>query len=315
MEVREYDSNEVIRYFNYTYDDMDRVETYTETLCDVETYIDTTIYTETNSYDAYGNLSKQTQVFLGETTEYTYVYDQTAQRRLEEISVSDLTIRLKHDIVKRNKGKEVVIDENKLCEESIVYRKVGDHATNIPASIYYGAQQINGYAVNEHLKYAYDSMGNIQTVYENGELAVRYQYDALGRLVREDNKALNSTWVFVYDNNGNILKKREFAFTLKENTLIEELDSTDKVYSYTGDQMLSYNGEVCEYDAIGNPTLYRGKTANWKNDRCLISYDGNTLLPTAGTVWVRKRIAVLLIDRKECCWNLRRWCAENGTMK
>ena len=43
-------------------------------------------------------------------------------------------------------------------------------------------------------------MGNIEKVYENGELAIRYQYDALNRLVREDNKTLDKTYVFVYDN-------------------------------------------------------------------------------------------------------------------
>ena len=65
----------------------------------------------------------------------------------------------------------------------------------------------------------------------------------------------------MYDNNGNIVKKREFAFTLKDNTLIEELESADKVYIYNGDQMVSYNGQTCVYDLMGNPTTYRGKAA------------------------------------------------------
>ena len=62
------------------------------------------------------------------------------------------------------------------------------------------------------LKYAYDEMGNISKIYDNGELVVRYYYDALNRLVREDNKGLDKTTFFVYDNNGNILKQRSFAF-------------------------------------------------------------------------------------------------------
>ena len=33
----------------------------------------------------------------------------------------------------------------------------------------------------------------------------------------------------MYDNNGNIVKRREFVFTLKDNTLIEELESTDNI--------------------------------------------------------------------------------------
>ena len=39
---------------------------------------------------------------------------------------------------------------------------------------------------------------------------------------------------------------------------------------------MSYNGEAFEYDAIGNPTTYRGKTAVWEYGRQLKSYDGNT---------------------------------------
>ena len=33
----------------------------------------------------------------------------------------------------------------------------------------------------------------------------------------------------MYDNNGNIVKRREFTFTLKDATLIEELESTDNI--------------------------------------------------------------------------------------
>ena len=78
----------------------------------------------------------------------------------------------------------------------------------------------------------------------------------------------------MYDNN--IVKRREFAFTLKDATLIEELESTDKVYIYNGDQMVSYNGQTCVYDVMGNPTTYRGKTATWVNGRRLASYEGHT---------------------------------------
>ena len=69
---------------------------------------------------------------------------------------------------------------------------------------------------------------------------------------------LDKTYVFVYANNGNIVKRREFIFTLKDNTLIEELESTDKAYVYNGDQMVSCKGQACVYDLMGNPTTYRG---------------------------------------------------------
>ncbi len=59
----------------------------------------------------------------------------------------------------------------------------------------------------------------------------------------------------MYDNNGNIVKRREFAFTLKDATLIEELESTDlapetvnglNLYAYCG------NNPVMGIDPNGN---------------------------------------------------------------
>lgn len=83
----------------------------------------------------------------------------------------------------------------------------------------------------------------------------------------------------MYDNNGNIVKRREFVFTLKDNTLIEELESTDKVYVYNGDQMVSYNGQTCVYDDMGNPKTYRNMSCVWEKGRQLksISDGANTV--------------------------------------
>ena len=56
------------------------------------------------------------------------------------------------------------------------------------------------------------------------------------------------------------------------------LDCTCKLYTYAdnSDQLLSYGEEAFEYDVIGNPTTYRGKSATWANGRQLTSFDGNT---------------------------------------
>ena len=37
------------------------------------------------------------------------------------------------------------------------------------------------------------------------------------------------------------------------------------------DQLLSFNGEECKYDALGNPLSYKGRTLTWQGRR-LISY-------------------------------------------
>ena len=112
-------------------------------------------------------------------------------------------------------------------------------------------------------------------MYENGELAARYKYDALSRLIREDNKEFEKTWLYSYDKNGNILKQRAFVFTMKDEEELEELASESREYVYKGDRLESYNGESCAYNAAGNPTTYRGTAAAWTNDR-LASYKGAT---------------------------------------
>lgn len=95
-------------------------------------------------------------------------------------------------------------------------------------------------------------------VYVNGELAVRYGYDSIGRLIREDNKAIDKSEIISYDNKGNIIKRREYGFTLKDNTQIEEeKEISVKEYSYAGDEMKTCGGEVCEYDVIGNPNIVK----------------------------------------------------------
>ena len=53
-------------------------------------------------------------------------------------------------------------------------------------------------------------MGNIVEIFEKGRSAFRYEYDALGRLTREDNVAFSKTTTWTYDNNGNIIAKFDF---------------------------------------------------------------------------------------------------------
>ena len=47
----------------------------------------------------------------------------------------------------------------------------------MPASIYFGEVSAFPCAIKKSLKYAYDQMGNIEKIYKNGELSVRYTYD------------------------------------------------------------------------------------------------------------------------------------------
>lgn len=116
-------------------------------------------------------------------------------------------------------------------------------------------------------RYTYDKAGNVETVTENGEPYARYVYDGLNRLIREDNVQFGTN-VYRYDAFGNILGKYVYSYTLNRKLGLPQY-VTEFAYAEHGrkDLLLSVNGEACEYDATGNPTLYRGQTMVWQGRR------------------------------------------------
>ena len=223
-----------------------------------------TEYTESYAYDGYGQVSSVTQSGAAERT-YAYAYKNNAARELESITTGAYKFSPQTDKLGRNAGREIRKDSAKLAAEYIYYRKVGDHATNMPSSVYFGKKKGDILSISESVKYKYDRMGNICRIDENGTPVVWYKYDALNRLVREDNKTFEKTWLYSYDNKGNILSKRTTSFTLKENA--EESEFTSVQYEYDGDKLLTFGTEACVYDDIGNPETYRGKSVSWSNGR------------------------------------------------
>ena len=222
---------------------------------------------------------------------YEYEYKDDSSRLLDKITINDeIEIYPKLDVYGRNKGKEICVGTNKIAEEQIVYRKVGDHATNMPSTIRYGHVVNNQFVLRDSIKYAYDNMGNITEIYENGKLFVSYEYDKLNRLVRENNRKMNFTKLFAYDNNGNIILQEEYDYTVKP---AEELGLAKVIKEYcyqpASDQLLKIvtntldaseayeeTTESFTYAAIGNPTAYRGKTATWEKGRRLTKYGTHT---------------------------------------
>ena len=127
-------------------------------------------------------------------------------------------------------------------------------------------------------RYTYDNNGNILSV-QDGMNTTSYVYDSANQLIRENNQAGNFTHVWVYDNAGNILERREYAYTV--DSLENEIPTNIVVYTYGDNQwrdlLTAYNGNVITYDEIGNP-LYDGTwTYTWQHGRQLASMsDGTT---------------------------------------
>ena len=126
-------------------------------------------------------------------------------------------------------------------------------------------------------RYTYDADGNITAIHENGKLKVRYHYDGLNRLVREDNQPLKLTTTYTYDNGGNLLRQNEYAYSLSPTD--ELANGTEVVYTYGNenhpDQLTNYNGKAIVYNANGYPTNYLGNACTYEGGR-LKTFGSNT---------------------------------------
>ena len=122
--------------------------------------------------------------------------------------------------------------------------------------------------------YTYDNNGNV-TAISQGAKSAAYTYDALNQLTRVNDGFTNKTTTYTYDNAGNILERKEYAYT----TGTLGTPTATFAYEYDGewkDKLVSYNGETISYDEIGNPVSYRGYTMAWQGKR-LESLSGNGL--------------------------------------
>ena len=119
------------------------------------------------------------------------------------------------------------------------------------------------------INYQYDANGNITQI-TDGKGKIQYTYDTRNQLIREDREADRQTITYAYDKNGNLLQKNQYEYQpeVAMETLASATPSETKIYRYEGkwkDQLTSYNGETIAYDAMGNPTVYRGMEMGWKN--------------------------------------------------
>lgn len=146
-------------------------------------------------------------------------------------------------------------------EYTYVSGKEAGVTTNLVASVREG---------NRAESYTYDACGNVETMVERSadgsERKIRYYYDALNQLVREDNQKQNKTICYTYDVGGNMVRRDEYRYT--ENPVITEAQRKSDTFEYqTGgwrDQLRFYNGQAITYDAMGNPLQYLGMQMEWE---------------------------------------------------
>lgn len=125
-----------------------------------------------------------------------------------------------------------------------------------------------GSANLHNVSYTYDALGRITDEVDSVDTSFNnhYIYDSYGRLVQESNKTLDKTYVYKYNDSGNILGCATLAYTTDDvsNTAVTETyvyDSTIK------DRLKSFNGSSISYDSNGYPTYYNSKNYTWTKGR------------------------------------------------
>ena len=223
------DDNNGYSYYTYTYDDNSNVATKNH-------YIDAT---------QTANVS------------YSYTYD--TDNTITGVSIIGIgSISYTYDDFNRLSGRVVKnTDESFKNTVSYIYRRASGQ-TGMQISAFSSTVG----ASTSTYSYGYDNARNITKITDGEGREVRYYYDDLSQLVREDNTYLNATYVYTYDNAGNLLSKVTYALTAEGVTPTSPTSTVTYGYSAaTGDRLTSYNGAAITYDAIGNPLSYNNGTA------------------------------------------------------
>ena len=200
------------------------------------------------------------------------------------------------DPFKRVKEKTLTVGESTLLNDRYSYLNTSVSGSTVQTNLIAGiATTVNG-ATGSSLSYTYNKAGNIKTVSKNGTLLAKYHYDGLNRLVREDNVTSGKSCVWEYDVGGNITAQK--TYPLSTTNALGTLQNTIS-YTYGNawkDQLTSYNGQVIEYDVLGNPTTYRGNNLTWTKVSKLASFGNNTFKYNASGIRFKKNNTVYTLE-------------------
>lgn len=122
---------------------------------------------------------------------------------------------------------------------------------------------------NNYFYYKYDKVGNITHIYKNNILLKKYYYDDLNQLVKEYDFDSKIETKYNYNKYGNIISM--YIYELFSRNLIQK-----RIFEYDNiwrDKLVSYDGNLIQYDDIGNPIRIGNNVLTWKNGNELSSYN------------------------------------------
>ncbi len=226
----------------------------------------------TVTYDTNGNLTAIDQSAMGRDRHTAYAYD--ADNRPIDVDDCQSHMDITYDGFSRTNEKKTEHNGTKILDQTYIYWMPKAGATTLNIS------SIRTEAGNDYTthNYWYDTHGNI-TMASDGMNTENYTYDIFGQLIREDSQAGMYTRVWEYDGAGNILSRKEYAYTT--GTLGTPTDTV--IYTYStgtwGDLLVSYDGNAITYDGVGNPLSDGTWTYTWEHGRELAT------MSSGATTW------------------------------
>lgn len=218
-------------------------------------------------------------VTFGSTKQYE-IYSSLPNKDIYEIDCNTGTNKIfteyAKDKLNRDKTKLIFLGSTMSVSSQNSYALSNNEIYKVTHEIIDNSDSIR--TILEH--YTYDSNKNISS-YTNSThfIKVKYKYDELGRLIREDNVDFNFTKIYTYSD-GNIKTVTIYPCeTLDSPPTGEGLiytynyqGETDKLTDITG---LPSFGNINSYDLAGNPLQWRGNSLQWSKSRQLMNYGSN----------------------------------------
>ena len=267
----------------YEYDDRDRLikvdrnsgEEAVTTTYNVEDQIVSNEYKadgmttrEDITYDVHGRVATKTETAGDSTTTTSFEYVEGKENLVKEVSIGNTKHQFEYDALGRVTRKELLDGERSLIDESIEYLRYGENTLDLVKEHHVRV----GGVISDTTEYEYDVSGNITSI-KRDEYEARYQYDELGRLIREDNPVLDKTIIYKYDAGGNILLKKEYKFSLEDRLYSPTITSYTYASKGNKDQLINFNGETIACDVMGRPTSIGTHSLTWNKKGKLVAYD------------------------------------------
>ena len=216
------------------------------------------------------------------TTSYTYDQDNRVTALSTELSDGQASADVSTTICYDSFSRVATVD-NGVVSRTYSYRLIGGNSeqSNESPKATGQVETLALGATGDYHKtytYEYDANGNIVAITESSDpsredddITIEYSYDTSNQLLREDNQAVGKTWVWTYDNAGNILSKTEYDYTTGTPSDGKQTGTYAYDDSTWGDLLRNYGTAALKYDGIGNPTQIGTSRLSWEKGRQLHS--------------------------------------------